>query len=640
MAAPDCISLNRSSCLTSGVPHTCGACLPPYLGVQGAANLACSLTAPKTAGEVCDSDVECMGVCSAGICIDVSRVCVSDTRGECSGHGTCGYQTLYGATVLSCVSSDSTCLAVCVCDEGYAGYACSSSAGSTIPSICSTLRDLVERKDPSDDLASALLGALEQSFSSDELSEDSLADCADAAAAVSLLLVDRLALTERGLESVKRAIALLSKLSVAAARLTSVSNSTLSGDSIDEASSYVLGATIASMAPGQQPLTFTSGNLQATLHNTLTSETTNRTYSTGGGAKIVLDGNGLQACPDYRNAYAAFAVSEVRAIPYVDSSTIQTTLLGWVGGRSTDNGRGRPTDGMAGRLTLVFPFVREQSLTAPSTNRFSNRTLPECVSRSGGAYLPCDCSIASYSNTSVAYSCSTLALCPSGGPATGGGSRAIERQFAVLARSVLAEVLDVLTFSDVDWATAGSVLAIFLFLVVFFFGGVTYFSRWDALDRRLLVYANRLGVDKKKRRVSAAKDEYLLSIRMRFDEVFRARGEINVSSETFEDEDVELDARHKGSWLSQAWHKMWRELYKLRCVDDNLLEKRSIGTRFVQSMLRFHPFVWFYTGVYTCVYPIYGIMFLCFYPVHGIKSIYITTRYRDDINTIYNPLSG
>jgi hypothetical protein len=145
--------LNRAPC--SSTPHTCGPCLPGYLGDSGAANTACSLPTPtavptvppptaapsktrtptnanKAPGGATSAAVAGgAGAASAAVASALATPNNKVCPGGCVGpaQGACVPKSVStGAVVATCVVGDPTCSAVCVCTASYRGVDCSVTA--------------------------------------------------------------------------------------------------------------------------------------------------------------------------------------------------------------------------------------------------------------------------------------------------------------------------------------------------------------------------------------------------------------------------------------------------------------------------------------------------------------------------------
>ena len=125
---PNCESFNRAPC--SSLSHTCGECLPGYAGQIGSANSACILSSSRRLAisvskrcNVTHQSSQCgpYEVCSNGACQPGIRTCSL----SCSGRGRCVWKNYYSGVAMSrCMLSDFSCVASCVCTNGYFGSSC------------------------------------------------------------------------------------------------------------------------------------------------------------------------------------------------------------------------------------------------------------------------------------------------------------------------------------------------------------------------------------------------------------------------------------------------------------------------------------------------------------------------------------
>ena len=109
----DCDTLyHREEC--SLVSYTCGACLQGYIsGIDGASNSPCVASAQL--GDATASTA------LRSVALEVSQSCVQN----CNNQGTCEFQDIStGLSLTECIVLDTTCRAVCLCDEGFAGASC------------------------------------------------------------------------------------------------------------------------------------------------------------------------------------------------------------------------------------------------------------------------------------------------------------------------------------------------------------------------------------------------------------------------------------------------------------------------------------------------------------------------------------
>jgi len=128
--APDCVALNREEC--ARVDNTCGKCLPGFIGTASDDNSDCinvevftSVFSNDAYATACHTDYDCAlwTYCSAerGVCERSMKNCLQN----CSGNGKCSFQnTDTGASVDLCFIGDTTCEAICNCNEGFGGTGC------------------------------------------------------------------------------------------------------------------------------------------------------------------------------------------------------------------------------------------------------------------------------------------------------------------------------------------------------------------------------------------------------------------------------------------------------------------------------------------------------------------------------------
>ncbi|RYG70432.1 hypothetical protein EON64_00125, partial [archaeon] len=176
--APDCSTLKREQC--EKTDHTCGKCLRSYTGDSGDKNTACLSASDvfnrrnnrrklwSTQAVECSVDDDCGSAlegCSNGTCVFLNQSCLNN----CSGHGSCYYTSVSTRLPVDvCTVDELTCQAVCRCDAGYSGSACSLSDAdlaarrSLRQSLVGTLQSVIE----SDDVSASALSSWSAYFSS------------------------------------------------------------------------------------------------------------------------------------------------------------------------------------------------------------------------------------------------------------------------------------------------------------------------------------------------------------------------------------------------------------------------------------------------------------------------------------------
>ena len=130
------------------------------------------------------------------------------------------------------------------------------------------------------------------------------------------------------------------------------------------------------------------------------------------------------------------------------------------------------------------------------------------------------------------------------------------------------------------------VLLTVLFLILLLAAGLIYFSRWDALDRKILLY---VPVEKSATKPGTKSFAELAAHRKAVDDAFLAGA---IPSAVLDDvEDVEFDQRSR-------WIRGMRRL--LRCCvskpeDLSILIAGNMLPRFLHALRRYHPWVWFFS---------------------------------------------
>lgn len=126
--APNCSSLLRGPCFKAA--HTCGECLPSFIGEKGHDNTPCygNVTNSSSVGSTCSVTSDCAPFeecnTTSSLCYFPPKQCKFD----CNGLGDCIYKnTKTGALLDTCVRGDTTCTPRCDCHDGYAGETCQDS---------------------------------------------------------------------------------------------------------------------------------------------------------------------------------------------------------------------------------------------------------------------------------------------------------------------------------------------------------------------------------------------------------------------------------------------------------------------------------------------------------------------------------
>jgi hypothetical protein len=131
--APSCSILHRYGCgISNGksaADHTCGACMPGYLGPEAPSNVRCVLTTSSPPNQACASDSDCSLFMSCNStssrCVSIDKQCESTCTRE---RGVCEMRATSTNALLplgrACVVGDPSCFARCACSEGFFGSGC------------------------------------------------------------------------------------------------------------------------------------------------------------------------------------------------------------------------------------------------------------------------------------------------------------------------------------------------------------------------------------------------------------------------------------------------------------------------------------------------------------------------------------
>ena len=167
LAPNSCENLGRHEC--GKTSHSCGACLPDFLGQDGGdGNSPCYhffedsslLTFPPNSSCIENSDCPHKLVCIDGRCMFKSKSCPSD----CSNKGKCMFeQVSTGVEIQQCLLNDFTCKPRCECDDGYAGIGCTESWSTMVVKqdtrlqLILSLNDTLQYEDASEDSVASLI---------------------------------------------------------------------------------------------------------------------------------------------------------------------------------------------------------------------------------------------------------------------------------------------------------------------------------------------------------------------------------------------------------------------------------------------------------------------------------------------------
>lgn len=171
--APNCTTLNRSSCDSQSPMNKCGACLNGFISADEGIRGNCY--AYTGTAFTCSDDSDCRyRNCDrvSGVCKVPSKKCSSST---CSGNGKCGFTDSSGSSVSECIVSNPYCSAKCVCSNDYGGEDCSippssrASRDSFITLMCNTFLSTLLRQQPTTAILETAASSLSLIFDPDQV---------------------------------------------------------------------------------------------------------------------------------------------------------------------------------------------------------------------------------------------------------------------------------------------------------------------------------------------------------------------------------------------------------------------------------------------------------------------------------------
>jgi hypothetical protein len=96
-----------------------------FYGIVGDSNTICynESSTLGAVGDACNLDSDCLyNVCRSDICKAPALQCAHPT---CSGHGDCVFIDISNNVLDSCTIVQTSCYAICNCNDGYGGSDCS-----------------------------------------------------------------------------------------------------------------------------------------------------------------------------------------------------------------------------------------------------------------------------------------------------------------------------------------------------------------------------------------------------------------------------------------------------------------------------------------------------------------------------------
>ncbi|RYH18455.1 hypothetical protein EON65_27185, partial [archaeon] len=455
-----CRNLNRKPCFL--VPNTCGPCLDAYIGVAGSANIACLLAnSTRNVGNTCIRDSDCIfGLCSNGTCSVPIKNCPSNSADICSGFGQCVYRDTSGNYLNSsaCVESNVFCNALCECDVGHLGAACSLTPEAAAQRdadrglMCSGLNNISFIGDATGALLESLAGSLATVYVGTEVASDSTASTCQG----SLSIISSLA--QQGYISASApdtGLYLTRSVSAFVEHGGNVNNGKVISDSLTDIASGLLGG----MTNGQMPIDLVADNVQITLRNDLYLDLVNTSLSPPSTSAESQYGTppltvGLRestagACANDQS-FVQLTVMKWSTNPFANSSDVLSPILrlGTSGAAGSATGRvgmssmslgnthrkaghvhedildhvmapPRPrvlstsaSNDESSGYTITLQFASSQAFNlsiSPEDARKhppNNFTFPGCTFQDGEKYTACTgCNVSTYTNFNVTYLC-------------------------------------------------------------------------------------------------------------------------------------------------------------------------------------------------------------------------------------------
>ena len=461
-------------------------------------------------GSTCSLSSDCLsGSCKDGICVATSsqKLCPSNsTASSCSGHGTCVYLNSVGNAVGSCAMTATNCVAFCNCDEGYGGQGCEKHVDTSIledslrGSACSALGSLLQSSATSNHDAVSTLKVLYQSRSFN--SQASIDNCAGTfQAIIAGLTLGRGANDTLVAQDVVSIVSSIGESYFYAGVQSSRTKTTAAPNSTNALLNSFASNLLKSTVVGQRH-SFSAENLQLLVSaDYLTGLISSGVSPSNDSLSLIsFDGNGLGDCyPQGGNA--KLVLSEWTLNPYPNSASLRTNLLGMSAADSLLSLTSNTKSSSVFYMTLAFTSEQNLSIAVP-TESAANQTVPQCITRVDNSYQPCNCNLSSYTDLSAVFVCGVReTLCPSVtasasklsfqglNPSSLNGNSLDLREYSALLGSASAEISSTLAYRG---SLDTTVLAVVLSLLFLLIAGLVFFSRWDAVDRKILLYVPKV----------------------------------------------------------------------------------------------------------------------------------------------------
>jgi len=558
---------NRAAC--SLTAQTCGSCLTGFTGVSGDANSVCEPTDSRrrlahierilTTNPNCPTTNTFLYDASDPNCAPFSKTCPSDTADPCSGRGTCGFYDISGNEISNCTVVQSSCTAKCTCDTGYGGKTCGftdaeiASRLNSRASMCDAIVFSAGLQDESESLLSIITSSMESVYSADEVvSVDSIASCTNALNIIYELLTKDLLGTSNTVAG--QVLNTISKFTDTLGASPNSINSTFSALLVDVVDELVKNVA-NNMVVGQNFQTFTTSNLQLTVYSEFVADSASTLEPPANdissllalpSTHLVLPDGGWSQCSSGSDEIA-YSILQWGQNPYLNSSALESPLLHihLLDATAVDTTE-------SSTYSIVFQFNSEQTSSMNVSDVYSNRTIPEAVTRTADDVYSNEtgCTVVAYTAFNVTLECSDVRnLCSSSSTSSisntvttlknkfnniantydyatfslkggveivkmepderrlyeqefarrladddAGADPSPTKQYAMILNSAAAVVVDTIATDPTDFAVlvntkAGLEVLIFIAsVVVSFVIGLIFFARWDETDRIYLTY--------------------------------------------------------------------------------------------------------------------------------------------------------
>jgi hypothetical protein len=511
--APNCIGLNRGVC--EDVPHTCGACLPQYKGITGSHNSVCRSndTYVIPIGGACTerTAADCRYfTCLNNTCVPPSQQCRSQSPDTiCSGHGSCYFYNKVTESITEiCLLTDTFCVPLCNCTDGYGGEYCQLSPTDLIGisssrlTMCSAMSQLLTYQDSSAQTLMLQVNSLSQVF--DPYVLRNVGVCGN-----NLLSVA--GLSGNGYLS-GTSDATPNTLTTAISQFANVKVSSPTSFSVEiqaaiESSVRGLQEGIhRDMVPGQLDVITSSDNIQLKVLYPVVSSLSSASLSPPAisdemaVSSIGLPVEGLSSC-GLLDGYAKLSILQygVNIISTGMNKSLLANPLLFTSSSSTSSALGSSVSSPAfsdAKYSIVIQFP--QAL-APDE-------VPHCTEIVNNVVYDCPCSLLSYTVFNATYVCRDVSnLCPGStglrrwktrrrldDSQSSSSGDLNEKMYSSIGSSVASETVSTLSTKITVSALLQNIPALVLLGMIMFITvvGVLYFNNWDRFDRNVMIFVN------------------------------------------------------------------------------------------------------------------------------------------------------